>query len=521
LLDTSWTTGYFSNTLESKWKIQTEKEIDINYRILTEKQFITSYSIFTEKYLQTSYILHVKYLEATTSWKIEAEQVIRISSKILTFKELQTAWRKAITSRRFTFKNYISGKLNRRFGLEYHITDKDYISRRFTSIYGFSEEGIRGVSERISGTFNPWQIVHTDVNIHPHLYNTYESETNTTYERYYILTAEVKSLVSRELIYTEVNNTYEFYSVEGEGRRAFLHSSEEHTDERSVTLEITYEESGERYTVSSQQVMLVDERINVFWSIYDTFRYAYAKSWYVDEKFVITHARDKFRQADQRFCIAQTEENVFSGIIQQFVESCATQFSFTVSPKTTDFEIGTIDPQYRDIFTDEIVTPDLITFNILDLEDKFSDLDFFFIDATDNKNVSVNMGTNSMYLATTYQITGTDSKYIDGFFACPQEGLVHFMIWLEISNYRKSEYGTPQEFLDYLRSKGYIKITTMGEDLQTIPQIYDWTYPRLSLVPIRMEFHKDLIKECGVRLRVRWGYPIITQRIYDSLILIK
>jgi len=381
-------------------------------------------------------------------------------------------------------------------------------------------DGVIGISDRLC-IVSAYSTESSERYIHAHLYNRYQEERYSTYERYYSPTSEKTALVERELIFTERQSTCERWYSELSSRSSIVSGFVSENNERYSTYERWYVEGSER--ISHFGFTTYSERNGYWFSKWNSYRYGYAKSWHVTERFGTTLGKLFSRVADQRYAHIQLFPSLTS-VRNAYTEAHHFKLKLTIEPTYSSLLENTeISPLYQPLFENEkVVEYDINVNSVKVLDDsKTGDLGFVYWDKSLGKwSEDIGIGRYGIVRIPLFRYGETNSWFSDGFFI-PTDDLFYIALIpkctkfsLDFPAYDKDDCW--QSVINEAFEHGYIKGVLFGRQ-------YTWgrklTFTQLKYKPLSFKLYiaDYFIPTNYFNIMLIYGYP--TTRLVNKTIL--
>lgn len=397
---------------------------------------------------------------------------------------------------------------------EYVILPYDDIEAEYDSLYAFVSSGILGLTERILGIWNAWSLSYDERSIHLHLYNTYISNTYTTYERYYQIYSSKNIFVERPLLYDERTIQLLYYTEYSSQKYVFTASLDEYFSIHYAQTSAYEINISDRTIVCSQMLSQESERATYILEAYTSARTIIYKKWYETERWIGTYAKEKSIYADQRTSFVQIVLNKFESIRMIGFEVCSLSFPIIINPTYVNYAI-TIHTSEIILFENEEVvnTVELISTLPITVFDTSRGL----IINNDNSEYNSLIYTDSESIAYIIfdNIVNTSSYIYTGDIITTKE-VAFIKIKLQTSSI--DTFDTEDEYLSYIQSVGYLKIEIAGKEMfNNSSSVID--VPAFTKIPIVIQAHSSIIRSSNINIVLKWAYPYSDMVINEILLI--
>jgi len=372
-------------------------------------------------------------------------------------------------------------------------------------LYFTDLESVRGVSERTFLNPGAYNILQSDRTTHLHLYNTYESLRNTTYERYFTLYGDLKLYVERELIKDERHVYYDVYETFNGDRKGIYAGYEIEESSRDViTSSYALHYSDKKIILS--QIAHLDTSRNIYTlCIYNDARFIYTKSWHQTERICVTHAKLKSSYGTQRNLLCQTRRDRWETIRYVAYEKCNFKYDFIINPKYVEIplpvvsaNIGMATPgALQPLFKDRVVVPQINRLAQIPLPLNYPKIDLVIFN--EDGSFVKNLATDPLvYLparaitTNTYAFTG----YITQRHNC--------MLTRVVVMFTGGTFDDPDEYYQELIRHGYLNIKIDNAEMKD-GSVLVLNKHGMAITPIEIYMLDDLLN--NVVIELHWGYP--------------
>ena len=369
-------------------------------------------------------------------------------------------------------------------------------------------DGVVGLSDR-ECIVSSYSISTTQRNIHCHLYNRYTSEVTSTYNRFYTTLSEKKTLAQRELIYTQITSLTTSYSTSLSERS--LECSGGYivkSDERKSMYRRWYTISSNRY--SHYAFTQSTERTIYQLCKWNSYRYGYAKSWHVSERYIATLGKLYTSYADQRYLYYQQHPSP-TDIRKCYYEKCHFKFEFEITPNYNQLLPNIeISPSYQSLFENEIVNTYKLQFTYINIKDNLKDTDLAFViwNPEKSKWIEIPLAMHAIVRIPLFNYGNTNTLFLNGFLV-PISDLFYIALYPLCNKYTfKYDNQKCYEDVEEASRHGHIKLELLGKQ-------YKWNSKmvigNIKYQPISLKFYisKDFYINTsgGFNIRMLYGYP--------------
>jgi len=375
------------------------------------------------------------------------------------------------------------------------------IEKSFLSSYTLSNSGVLGISEREAGCWNVWDIVYDEKQTFLKLYNTFTTEVQCSYARYYPIYSSKNIFVAFTLLYSERYNAYAKYTSLSNDRRIILSSFTSSFSQRSSKFNVFDISTSERTIVCEQLLTINTERSGYLLTKYNTYRTCFYKVWYPTERWIATFAKAKTTYADQRYSFVQVSLEVFETIRLVWLEVCALSYSFIINPAYVTYNI-TIGNDGVTLFENETVVSDTTTFTTIPIDTTSVSNELIIINS--NPEIPpIYTGDTSISRIHFTQFEDTNTYVYNGEFVTLKDTTFIKMDFIVSTT---DIYDTSEEYVEYLQSVGYLKVMIAGEEVPlNIGKVFD--VPALTKLPITIYAYKGILDTNDVNISLKWAYP--------------
>ena len=488
-----------AKTNQSEYSIQVSQSNSGSYSTLVNQLNQSSYAILVDQTSTSSY----DYLITQTNQSSYSVQVSKENVSIYLLPLIVKNQSEYIIWQIFHPTQEVESK--------YRITDFTWVSKSNESRYEISLEGVTSVSERYILLHDTYYIEQSERSIHPHLYNTYDSDRTGLANGYSTHPNDRTCIVVREIIGNERSGWYERYYIESTERDNYLSSIEVHVSERNSRYEVYALESSDRHVLCSELLKTGDERDCFTICIYNTYRYAFVKSWYVEERVCVTHSKDHDTGASQRHCLAQIRKDTWEVIRSCYFESTSIHFNLVINPKyNEDCPDKTINDSFQPLFEGIPVTDYDNQFNQIPLPILYPGVDLILIN--EDGSYVENLAATAQVFPPLHLIS-TNTYHFDGYLIHRHKPLYtkHNVMFTSLED----GFTDPDEYYQHLIRHGYLKIDIHGEEISDREAHIECQHPFYP-IPYKLWILDDIRSK--VIIEIVWAYPYKLLNVHKCLI---
>lgn len=471
----------------------TQSYLIINDRLNTKFSNI-KYHLSTEATNYASEFYSITNDRTGTSWASESYD-IRYSSSISSSFE-------------------ILGPFETEHEVEYGLLTYNNIESEHEVIYALASSGIFGISERLLGCWDSWTEISSEINTHLHLYNTFNDSRNANYARYFVLHSDKNTYLERNLLKSERNTLFEYYTVYSSERNCHIGGYEIKYSDRNQATSAYQTNSSDRTTICLQLYSTGSERTSSFRCYPNDARIIFYKKWYHDERWAgTTYAIEKQVFVSQRFSWAQISDECFESIRWAGYEAYNAEFPIIVNPTYVEFAT-TIGASEIPIFENEKVVDVVNSMNTTPIDVHQESNDVIIISDNTEEDIIYTSGTSLSYI-NFERITGTDTfRYSGNIITIKETTFVKTSLVLsELNGYYDAE-----SYLEDIIRTSIMKVEVAGIDMyEGNATVID--VPAFTKIPIVIQVHQSLLDQGNVNLSLKWAYPYNSLTINEIMLI--
>jgi len=384
---------------------------------------------------------------------------------------------------------------------EYSILPHDEIEVEFESVYALTSSGILGITERMLGVWDAWDSSHDDRHIYLHLYNEIISERNVAYTRYYQVASNKNTFVSREMLQSDRSIIIAYYTEYTSQKTLFTSCLDTQLSNRYAQTYGFETHLSEKSTLCAQVLSTGSERSCAFLSVYNSYRSIFYKVWHQSERWIGTYAKERSVYTDQRYAYVEITQNKFESIRLMYTEVCSLSYELLINPAYVMYPV-VIDNTDVTLFENEEVINESTTFTNIPINISSVSNDLILVSTNTEQDI-VYASASSLTRLEFTRVEDTDTYIYTGELITTKD-TAFIKVNLSITNIEF--FNTTDEYINYLRSIGYLKVEIAGKEMST----YDATVidvPALTKIPIVIQAHSSVLENKNVNVLLKWAYP--------------
>ncbi len=374
-----------------------------------------------------------------------------------------------------------------------------------------------GLTERKS-SYKKWFEIYSECYCWLHLSNEHVSEITCSFVKYKTLSTSIQCSVKREIIYNEIECSYDVYELYADDRKIFIQKETEFGDQR-----YGYAHPWDFYKFYRN---LIEEKVNFDKSIhcisrrYCSYsstspysnRYFYVKPERWTERYGYTFPLRTESYITSRYFYGSTLPSDLYTQRLIYVEGYSEKIEFVVGDDSHSFPYFwytiNINPIEHSLFESKnVISEDMVSkITVVDLPDMTTDRDILMIyipPGKDNYN-SINFTHSSLFDLSCYKLTD-HTLIFDGYLIFPKMP-IKLAFTLLCENY--PDYKSGKDYYDnYVNRHDYYKITVGEYEFIEQGIFSTYMFPINSPIPFKIYLFDELVLNGNNMVRMEWYYP--------------